>query len=247
MESFVYEPLDLTRNQIRLLRIEYAGDTSINCLVESFDQEQCPAYEALSYVWGSVVPVHSIKVNGKPFQIRSNLFHFLQHAAQHSIVSIRTDTDVYRPIYLWIDQLCIDQDSVRERNHQVQRMADIFQNAQRVVVWLGEATDESAATMRLIPNIVDFFESLETFTRGYSRRRAMKAKAQYHWFRKDNAGAITQMAYLFHNQYWLRIWAVQEFLQAAQLVLICGHDLLIWRDLGRSWILSQWNCRGGLE
>jgi hypothetical protein len=39
--------------------------------------------------------------------------------------------------YLWIDQLCIDQDNNVEKGPQIQLMGDIYRNAERVVIWLG--------------------------------------------------------------------------------------------------------------
>jgi hypothetical protein len=38
---------------------------------------------------------------------------------------------------LWIDALCIDQENVIERNHQVQQMGEIFSRASNVLAWLG--------------------------------------------------------------------------------------------------------------
>lgn len=40
--------------------------------------------------------------------------------------------------YLWINALCIDQENVSERNHQVQFMRTISSQAKCVVVWLGD-------------------------------------------------------------------------------------------------------------
>ena len=32
---------------------------------------------------------------------------------------------------------------MKERRHQIQQMSDIYRQAERVIVWLGEGTDES--------------------------------------------------------------------------------------------------------
>jgi hypothetical protein len=41
---------------------------------------------------------------------------------------------------LWIDALCIDQSNDEERGQQVQQMGSIYSKAERVFIWLGEAT-----------------------------------------------------------------------------------------------------------
>lgn len=38
--------------------------------------------------------------------------------------------------YIWIDQVCIDQSNMDERNHQVRLMSIIYERAAFVVVWL---------------------------------------------------------------------------------------------------------------
>ncbi|KAF2633929.1 HET-domain-containing protein [Macroventuria anomochaeta] len=45
--------------------------------------------------------------------------------------------ECYCSTWFWIDALCIDQDNVDERNHQVQQMGEIFSCAQQVFAWLG--------------------------------------------------------------------------------------------------------------
>ncbi|KAF3038731.1 hypothetical protein E8E11_005943 [Didymella keratinophila] len=47
----------------------------------------------------------------------------------------------HRSTWFWIDALCIDQDNVDERNHQVQQMGEIFSQARQVFAWLGSNQD----------------------------------------------------------------------------------------------------------
>lgn len=43
----------------------------------------------------------------------------------------------------WIDAICIDQNNTIERNHQVELMGQIYRNASRVRVWLGDANEQA--------------------------------------------------------------------------------------------------------
>jgi hypothetical protein len=44
---------------------------------------------------------------------------------------------------IWIDAICIDQANEKEKENQIPLMAEIYAKARRVVVWLGEAKDDS--------------------------------------------------------------------------------------------------------
>lgn len=52
-----------------------------------------------------------------------------------------------RPRVLWIDAICVNQNDLIERSKQVQRMANVFTQATRVVVWLGEESHNSKHAM----------------------------------------------------------------------------------------------------
>ena len=59
-----------------------------------------------------------------------------------------TVTDESR--FLWVDAICINQTDDSERSQQVRSMAKIYEDARRVLVWLGLGeTDTLAAFQRL--------------------------------------------------------------------------------------------------
>lgn len=89
-------------------------------------------YEALSYTWGSHVKSDLITLGGTAFPVTSNLFAALRALRNEHADSI-----------LWIDAVCINQDDIFERSQEVLRMLRIYQRAERVVVWLGETSDDS--------------------------------------------------------------------------------------------------------
>ena len=43
----------------------------------------------------------------------------------------------------WTDGICINQANEKEKEDQIALMAEIYAKASRVVVWLGEAKDDS--------------------------------------------------------------------------------------------------------
>lgn len=120
--------MDRDRKQIRLLKITDITPYQIVGQLELFDlgTSNTPLYRALSYTWGVPNPTYSIIINEQEFTIRSNLFGFLQ---------------IYGPRhldeYIWIDQICVDQSNIEERNCQVRFMPDIYRGAEEVLIWLG--------------------------------------------------------------------------------------------------------------
>ena len=49
---------------------------------------------------------------------------------------------------LWIDAICINQTDIPERNAQVSTMKRTYEEADRVLVWLGEERENSALVMQ---------------------------------------------------------------------------------------------------
>ncbi|KAH7066523.1 heterokaryon incompatibility protein-domain-containing protein, partial [Paraphoma chrysanthemicola] len=149
-----YEPLDTSKQQIRLIKLHRAdiqdgsalqpsAPPAIHCNISTFDLDATPPYTALSYVWGEPSPADVIYLNGRDFRIRQNLFDFL--------LTFRNDDA--NASYLWVDQISIDQTSTSERNHQVQLMASIYshQNCD-VVAWLGLASRDAACKFLQYPS-----------------------------------------------------------------------------------------------
>ncbi|KAH6715591.1 heterokaryon incompatibility, partial [Leptodontidium sp. MPI-SDFR-AT-0119] len=86
-------------------------------------------YQALSYTWGKADGSNlKIWVNGVLVPVRRNLLCALR--------VLRADP-MAGSLPIWIDALCINQQDVLERGHQVDMMGVIYRGAQRVIAWLG--------------------------------------------------------------------------------------------------------------
>jgi hypothetical protein len=142
MEPYHYSPL--AEGSIRLLRLlpNPDRDSHIHCQLFDFilsnSDSTCP-YEALSYAWSAGDKPFSITVNDGDFQIGANLHAALGNLRHNTLERI-----------IWVDALCINQDDATEKAQQVQSMAKIYSRANCVVVWLGEAADESDEALREI-------------------------------------------------------------------------------------------------
>jgi ankyrin repeat protein len=118
---------------IRLLRIQTGTGTGpICCELVKRPLWDAGIYSALSYSWGTEPPLDRVFVGSRntsrvPFPVSPHLFSALKR-----LRSVHSVTDV------WIDAICINQSNVLERSAQVQIMAQIFNAASEVRVWLGE-------------------------------------------------------------------------------------------------------------
>jgi hypothetical protein len=128
LELFEHDPLEYHGSTIRLVKVRLSKNANdpVQCDIRfaSTDND----YFCLSYVWGNREPGDWILMNDKRFWARQSLFDFLTSA--RSLVDIQ-------PHWIWIDALCIDQENIEEREHQVKRMGHIYSCANRVVSWLG--------------------------------------------------------------------------------------------------------------
>ncbi|VUC21504.1 unnamed protein product [Clonostachys rosea] len=124
----LYRPLDTSIPEIRLFALDPAltAEAAIEGHLQTVPLGSAPAYEALSYKWGK--PVHSepIAIAGHTVLVTPNLALALR--------GLRLQD---RQRVLWIDALCINQESLHERAQQVSLMKEIYSQCVCDLLWLG--------------------------------------------------------------------------------------------------------------
>ncbi len=96
---FTYAPLDRTRSEIRVLRLQPSEDVDspLEGSLEHISLDLDTDYEAISYTWGDSVKTNKISFGGVDLAITSNLAAALW-------VLRRKESDRC----LWIDAICIN-------------------------------------------------------------------------------------------------------------------------------------------
>jgi ankyrin repeat protein len=201
----IYQPLS-SSSSFRLLELQPSNsrtDPLVGHLIDS-DITFQPDFEALSYVWGHINPAKYININNQDISITPNLHLALTHLRLPD--KVRT---------LWVDALCIDQVFHGERNQQVRIMGDIYKSARQVVVWLGEAADDSHLVFEHLNDdtIEDLFPNYPVPTE--EKRRAWNSLVKRPWF--------------------FRTWVIQEIALARRAIVMCGDDSTLWRNIDQSW------------
>ena len=247
IEEYKYDALP-AGNFMRVLTLlpEEAGE-ELECTIQLVDlpgqylQEisQSPPktnikieYDALSYVWGNKNPPSLIICEGKAIQITRNLEEALLH--------LRFQTE---PRTLWVDNICIDQGNVLERNHQVNRMGQIYSKAKKVLVWLGPSDEDTepafAAIRELHENVKPAFKQV---LGGFDH--SLVPPGSRRWLSATNLPSLFSLLRLLEKPWFDRAWTYQELLLAERSLICCGEHQISGDYFGsalRTLVLIYWH------
>ncbi|KAF1965285.1 HET-domain-containing protein, partial [Bimuria novae-zelandiae CBS 107.79] len=184
-------PLPRGNGNIRLLRlIPNKNKTAIiKCQLFNYFLEldkSTHLYDALSYVWGNPNETLPIFIDGHVLHITTSLHAALLRLRDHSFERI-----------IWVDAVYINQANEEEKEHQIQSMARIYGQANRVIVWLGNAGDDSNQALETIRSVAE-----DESTNVSNNQEAILALFQRPWFE--------------------RIWVLQEVAAARHVLIMCG-------------------------
>ncbi|PVH74749.1 HET-domain-containing protein [Cadophora sp. DSE1049] len=207
MTFHVYTPIDSTKSEIRILRIQPAKKESdeIQCdLVHSF-LDKSPKYEALSYTRGGPAPDPGqyILLSSQRFPVFENLFA--------ALVRLRHTS---KPRTIWIDAICINQgeapEAIREREQQITLMRRIYEQAHQVVIWLGDTgIGERIAMQSLLHSPRGFLSG----SKNIDVEKKFGLEKGFRW--------------------WRRVWIIQEVALARKAIIMCGPDEASWEAIAQ--------------
>ena len=201
--SYQYKELDSTRNEIRLLRVQPGWLSEISCEIISTSLDDPEPYTAISYAWGDPEDTRTITIHEHAFPVTYSLY-----------LALRRLRGAQEPITIWADAVCINQQDVRERNHQVQAMRKIYRKAHGVAVWLGPESSNSGQAVSLLYMLREGKNSPTTI------RSIIQSPSNRHHFEALLA--------LFEREYWNRLWVVQEVMHGKDIRVYCGRSSVSW-------------------
>ncbi|KAF2661969.1 hypothetical protein K491DRAFT_586091 [Lophiostoma macrostomum CBS 122681] len=250
--NYQYEPLP-TPTSVRLLEITPSSERAlVRCSLSTFELQSAPAFHCLSYTWGdpkvsklSKAPGARNRVQesgsfttgeGRRFIICNDQLMKVSSNLRDALRMLASSNARYRlpktPRYYWIDAISMDQQNIPERNDQVARMADIFQSAQEVLVWLGkedEYTRDGITTIERISSVSEEDWKSISYTSLYDHTatglRERPNVSLYNWL-----GFIA----LINRPWFQRAWVVQEIALARSATVIIGDRIFDWTKLSRT-------------
>jgi hypothetical protein len=129
-----------------------------------------------------------------------------------------------------VDQICINQHDLNERNRQVSLMGRNYNQAKQTFVWLGPEAENSNAAMSFLEDLWHTKMSNADIVNKHKQLLPMD----------DLAVAVTS---LFQRPYWSRLWIVQEFWLSPCLTFLCGASILHFHNgcvpRSRAYFLSR--------
>ena len=128
LEAYEYDELPQSDvvPSIRYLTLHAgSGDDPLRCTLHTALMAETD-FEAVSYVWGSDVRDQEIICDGRTLALTTNLFRVLRRVRQPDA-----------PRSIWADLICINQENLDEKGHQVGIMGQIYRHASRVLIHMG--------------------------------------------------------------------------------------------------------------
>lgn len=215
---FVHEPLLESTKQFRLLRFDLSSTaTRLSCRLETFDLTACPAYYALSYVYGDPLLRNTLWVNGKETEVNRNGWQVLQQARSRAAAGS----------YYWLDAICINQSDLAEKALQVHKIADIFSGATEVWACFGPDRDDSDFLFHALTSFPPddpsspIAEWLEERSEALQRRTVNWLAALGDDFGRF-AGAMKAFG---QRPFFSRTWIYQELHLAYKVMMLCGNAM----------------------
>ncbi|KAH9828245.1 Heterokaryon incompatibility protein (HET) [Teratosphaeria destructans] len=164
-------------------------------------------YACLSYCWGeTIVRDVAILCDGSRLNITRNL--------EVALKSLRDPRSERR---IWIDQICINQEDISERGHQVSIMKHIFRRAKEVVAFLGAEDDRSRK----------LFDYARKMKRGDDSPKSVLNRIMSPRQLQD------AMQKLLQRPWFTRVWVIPEVAMANFTVVQCGRSIISWDNLVR--------------
>lgn len=216
-----------SNNHIRLLRLAPGGVSGLlHGTLHVYHIDECPAYTAVSYAWGTTLKVHTIDVtySAAAGQERSLIIcHLKVNERVSELLRWLRGPEFHR--MLWIDSICIDQSSETEKNHQVKLMGRVYAQANYVVAALG--SDDDA------PHVHNSLERAFQFMRVATCQENQECTLSHSCTAGNHYLDISEIRErwsdvlaLFNREYWNRKWIIQEIVIARSVVLQIGRHYL---------------------
>ena len=211
-----------SQNSVRLLHLHPGPeDSPIEVTLLTCSLTTLPSYEALSYAWGTRAE-SSITCNSQSVRIQDNLFHALRVLRQRDAERL-----------LWVDAICINQSDMHERTSQVQLMRQIYQCGTRVVVWLGEHSQQSEQAVDLLLSIARL--ALEDNENADASAQALAPDALLELgLPSMDSTEWESLDAFFWRPWFTRVWIIQELAVSTDALVMCGDRSFTWVDLAHA-------------
>jgi len=144
---------------------------------------------------------------------------------------------------IWVDALCINQSDNAEKSWQVRQMAAIYSRARATISWLGPSSEDSDLALKTLVTLGEIPPVINRVVENAQNPQDLD-RVQPHLIsvvRDEYHWNAIQN--LSTRPYWSRIWIFQEIFCARETYFVCGDSIArgIDRPLG---LLAVWQAKG---
>ncbi|KAJ6197217.1 LOW QUALITY PROTEIN: heterokaryon incompatibility protein-domain-containing protein [Bipolaris maydis] len=204
------------------------GANPFLCTLQNVDIEHPHVpFEALSYVWGREKSDNVLLCADNQGNIQGQLE--LTKNLEQALHALRQP---HQRRILWIDAICIRQDDNAERSRQVSYMRSVYNNASRVIIWLGQKDASVRRAFEFAQKLAMTAAALEATIPQSSQSPQQVQIARLHRqdlvinAMKDHPEDSRALDELLSKEYFERVWCIQEAAAAKDCIAKC-EDLEI--------------------
>ncbi|KAH8898829.1 HET-domain-containing protein [Thozetella sp. PMI_491] len=200
----------------------------------NLDAWNMPPYKALSYTWGES-QYDDLVIAGERVPMDSNLRrqydirHPLDCGDGRLLIStnlrdaLRSIRHPLLPVMLWVDAVCINQMDDAERSAQIMLMPRIYHRASLVLLWIGEADEDTQPAFEMIQRLASVMQSVSG--EGPAGPAGLQTAALAAGIRPPNTGPGVYGPFLrlLNRPVFRRIWCVQEAAVGGSVIVRSGR------------------------
>jgi hypothetical protein len=228
METADFQYTRLDSRHIRVL--QRVSDDQLRTNTPSYrllpvNLDSHPEFVAVSYVWGEPGLTREINISGKTLKVTNSLYNAVQDVFEALGGLLRlSDSQCREEISIWIDGVCINQESDLEKSEQVALMGEIYRGAFLTITYAGPHGVEARCALKLICDCNKFIqESMLRIVQNGSLEQANFPSPEHESYRA--------LRKLLRLPWSARAWIVQESVMAQRNLLVIGTTLFEWTSL----------------
>ncbi|KAI1496347.1 heterokaryon incompatibility protein-domain-containing protein [Biscogniauxia marginata] len=246
-----YRPLDHSKKDIRLVTIAPGSfDDPLHCTLTRHSYPWADIkFESLSYCWGDLKDTTRITLRHEYEGVTNSKSHLVRddeqvfNVTKNLAIALKYLRLEDKSRVIWIDALCINQGSIRERNYAIPFMVDVYKSTGCVIVFLGEE--------RQSEHFQGMWDLLDMLNKAVKKAEVKplwqhpdidKALDEIKITRKDKTEDSDVSLFKMHmslifgeffNRFpWFkRVWVIQEVMNARKAVVYCGRRQRDWLDI----------------
>jgi hypothetical protein len=191
----------------------------------SFFDDPNLSYSAVSYAAGDHKVTEVISINNRDFNAFRSLANALRRVQDFIYANHPSTGDV---VYIWADQICINQSDPDERSYQVEHMRKIYETARNTIIYLGEDT-RNGQGMKYLKSIIDYCRVYHNPWDDENWNKIMNRAAEWvldHVKDPRHTGDWAAIREIFEAPWWRRGWICQEVIVSRDAIILYGDSAI---------------------